>query len=58
METRKPVEPIGPPEAELQQGGGHSAAREDRLKRTVRRHPQRDIPKVESIEPPEAPVHE
>lgn len=38
--------------ADLQQSGARSVARDERLKRIIRQHPQRDIPQIESIEPP------
>ncbi|HUX24476.1 MAG TPA: DUF2934 domain-containing protein [Burkholderiales bacterium] len=34
------------PEPELQQSGGRSIARDERMKRIVRQHPQRDEPKI------------
>lgn len=39
-----------PPEAqppEIQEGAGHSKSRDERVKRLIRRHPQRDEPKTE-----------
>jgi hypothetical protein len=38
------------PEPEVQQGNGHSKARDDALKRVIRQHPQRDEPRVNSVE--------
>lgn len=46
------------PEPEIQQGHGRSIARDERLKRSIRQHPQRDIPRVESVEPMGAPTKE
>lgn len=45
---RKPeaAETPEPPEPELQQSGGRSIARDERMKRIVRQHPQRDDSKV------------
>lgn len=39
--------------ADLQQSGARSVARDERLKRIIRQHPQRDIAQIESIEPPQ-----
>ena len=38
------------PEPEIQQGNGRSKAKDDELKRVVRQHPQRDEPRVDSVE--------
>jgi hypothetical protein len=46
------------PEPELQQGHGRSVSKEEGLKRIIKQHPQRDIPRVESVEPSEAPPKE
>lgn len=35
-----------------QHGGGRSIAKEDALKHIRKQHPQRDIPKVDTEEPP------
>lgn len=40
---------------EVQQGARHSPAEDDRLKRQAKQHPQRDEPKVDSVEPGEIP---
>jgi len=42
-------------EPEIQQGAGHSRAKDDRLKRIVRQHPNRDEPRVESVEKTDTP---
>ncbi|HVC10288.1 MAG TPA: DUF2934 domain-containing protein [Burkholderiales bacterium] len=47
------AEPAGVPEAEVQQSNGRSIARDEKMKRIIRQHPQRDIAQVESLEPPE-----
>lgn len=44
-----------PPEPEIQQGDGRSIATDERLKRVIKQHPQRDEPKVDSVEPLELP---
>lgn len=41
-------------ELEIQQGQGRSIARDERLKRAIRHHPQRE-PMVDSVEPDETP---
>lgn len=45
-------------EYEVQQSSVRGPAADDELKRMVRQHPRRDIPLVESVEPPEAPARE
>jgi hypothetical protein len=42
-------------ELEIQQSAVHGAAEDDTLKHIARQHPQKAIPRVESIEPAEAP---
>lgn len=50
-QPRKPVVPgTGTPEPEVQHGDIRGIARQDRLKRLRRQHPQRDIPRVDSTE--------
>jgi hypothetical protein len=44
-----------PPQAEIQQGNVRSKAKDDRMKRIVRRHPQRDQPAVDGVEPEDLP---
>lgn len=46
------------PEFEVQQGSLHGFREDDALKRLVRQHPRRDIPRVEGVEPAEAPPRE
>jgi hypothetical protein len=58
MNPEKQPQPLVPAELEVQQSGGRSVAREERLKKAIRRHPQRDIPRVESVEPSQAPPRE
>lgn len=57
---RKPQNPASPQtlEPELQQSGQIGRARDDLLKRAIRQHPQREIPKIEDIDPSEAPAKE
>jgi len=43
------------PGAEIQQSDGRSIATDERLKRVIQQHPQRDEPKVDSVEPLELP---
>jgi hypothetical protein len=40
---------------ETQQGKRRSVATDERLKRVIKQHPQRDEPKVDSVEPLELP---
>jgi hypothetical protein len=57
---RKPQKPasVQKPEPELQQSGQIGRARDDVLKRAIKRHPQREIPKIEGVDPSEAPAKE
>lgn len=50
----KPVEPTMS-ESEIQQGGTRRIATEEALERVVKQHPQRDEPRVDSVEPDETP---
>jgi hypothetical protein len=54
---RKPFFPQ-PLETELQQSSARSIVKQEQLKRIVKQHPQRDIPRVEGVEPGEAPAKE
>lgn len=45
----------GTPEPEIQKSGRRSVANDERLKRVIKQHPQRDEPKVDSVEPGEIP---
>jgi hypothetical protein len=47
--TTPPVEP------EIQQGDERSIVKDERLKRVIKHHPQRDEPRVDSVEPDETP---
>ena len=38
-----------------QEGAPHSIAHDEAMKRIIKQHPQRDIPRVESLEPAKAP---
>ncbi len=51
----KPHEMEADAEPEVQQSGTFGPAEEDRLKRTIRQHPARDIPRTESVEPEMSP---
>lgn len=42
----------------VQQSGTHGAMADDAMKRIIRKHPQRDIPQIEGIEPQDAPPRE
>lgn len=42
----------------IQQSSTLSPAADDALKRAIKRHPRREIPRIESVEPEEAPLKE
>lgn len=42
----------------IQQSSTLSPAEDDALKRAIKRHPRREIPRIEGIEPEEAPLKE
>jgi hypothetical protein len=44
-----------PPPHEAQEGAARSKSRDERLKRAIRRDPQRDGPRADSVEPEELP---
>lgn len=48
---RAPVRPA----PSVQEGAGQSKSRDDRLKRSIRQHPQRDEPRADSVERDETP---
>ena len=58
--------PSDPPEAlealdeefGMQQSGAIGPAEDEALKRALKQHPRRDIPRIESIEPEDAPLKE
>jgi hypothetical protein len=39
-----------PPPHEVQEAAGRSKSRDERVKRTIRQHPQRDEPRADSVE--------
>jgi hypothetical protein len=43
---------------EVHQGSSHSSREDEAMKRVIRKHPQRDIPMVEGIDPQDAPLKE
>lgn len=47
-----------PPESGMQQRSSHSPREDETLKRIIKKHPQRDIPQIEGIDPQEAPLRE
>jgi hypothetical protein len=54
---QKPDPPkLEPPEPEIQQGHRHSIVTDERLKRVIKQHPQRDEPKVDSVELGDTPA--
>lgn len=42
----------------MQHGGSRSPAQDEVLKRIIRGHPRREIPRIESMEPEDAPSKE
>jgi hypothetical protein len=55
-QRRKPEPPKDEPSPPaIQQSDGRSIAADERLKRVIKQHPQRDEPKVDSVEPLELP---
>lgn len=55
---RQPPELDTIEEFRMQQGSTLGPAKDEALKRIIRGHPQRDIPRIESIEPKDAPPKE
>jgi hypothetical protein len=51
----KPLPPAPPEEAEVQQSGSRSKVKDDKVKRIVKQHPQRDEPRVDSVEERDLP---
>lgn len=47
-----------PPDMEMQQSGTHGPAKDEKLKRIIKQHPRKAIPRVESMEPEKAPFKE
>jgi hypothetical protein len=43
------------PEPEIQEGHNRSKARDDQLKRIIKRHPKRDEPRVDSVDEMDLP---
>lgn len=56
--SRQSPESAAIAEFEVQQSGTRGRAQDDTLKRMIKRHPQRDIRMIESVEPEEAPPRE
>ncbi len=42
----------------MQQGATHGRWQDEALKRSIKQHPQREIPRVEGIDPQDAPLKE
>ena len=55
---RERPEPVAPMEFELQQSGTLGPREDEALKRIAKQHPRRDIPRIESVEPEDAPLKE
>jgi hypothetical protein len=51
-DKRRKKETVG---LEIQGGHGRSISKDERLKRVIKQHPQREEPKVDSVEPDETP---
>jgi len=50
---KRNVLPIDPA---VQQGNDRSIVKDERLKRVIKQHPQRDEPKVDGVEPDDVPA--
>ncbi len=55
---QRPPEPDTIEEFGMQHGGTLGPAEDEALKRVIRGHPRRDIPRIESMEPEDAPPKE
>ncbi len=53
--ARKPRPPAPPELPEVQQSGNRSKVKNDKVKRIIKQHPQRDEPRVNSVEELELP---
>ena len=58
MTTPDQPQPVESPDVEVQQSNLRSPAKQEKLKRMIKQHPQREIPRVESIDPVTAPPKE
>lgn len=54
IQEKKPPQPKTP-EPEIQEGHTRGKARDDKLKRIIKQHPQRDEPRVDSVEDTDLP---
>jgi len=43
------------PQPEIQEGHGRGKARDDKLKRIIKRHPKRDEPRVDEVDDTDLP---
>jgi hypothetical protein len=55
MIQEKKTPELEAPQPEIQEGHSRGKARDDKLKRIVKRHPKRDEPRVESVEDMDLP---
>ncbi|MDE2606893.1 MAG: hypothetical protein KGL68_13320 [Burkholderiales bacterium] len=55
QQPKEQEEPAAPAGRNVQSGGTRGIAREEGLEETVRQHPKRDEPRVDSVEPGEMP---
>jgi hypothetical protein len=54
IQEKKTPEPKTP-EPEIQEGHSRGKARDDKLKRIIKRHPKRDEPRVDGVEDMDLP---
>lgn len=54
IQEKKPPQPKTP-EPEIQEGHTRGKARDDKLKRIIKRHPKRDEPRVDSVDDADLP---
>lgn len=55
IQEKKTPQPEKTPEPEIQEGHTRGKARDDKLKRIIRQHPQRDEPRVDSVDDTDLP---
>jgi len=55
MIQEKKAPELETPEPEIQEGGSRGKARDDKLKRIIKRHPKRDEPRVDGVEASDLP---
>lgn len=55
---QQPIPATDAADLEVHQGSFHNPREDEMMKRVIRKHPQRDIPMVEGIDPQDAPLKE